>query len=154
MQISLTTTPVYCRAVSGIPTARLGYGHVGWASFIVHRWPLRTICPGSGLLLPERDDRATRLRRSSPTVPVSTGRAFRGLPGVEPLRHRNGSVGAAFLPCGGLFSASLRRPLHASLRIPYAFRYFSTRSLSFSVTSGSRARSMLFRRSAFFTAMA
>ena len=79
-------------------------------------------------------------------------RAFRGLPGA--LRHRNGSVGAAFLPCGGLFSASLRRPLHASLRIPYAFRYFSTRSLSFSVTSGSRVRSMLFRRSAFFTAMA
>ena len=37
MQISLTTTPVYCRAVSGIPTARLGYGHVGWASFIVGR---------------------------------------------------------------------------------------------------------------------
>ena len=34
------------------------------SSFIVHRWPLRTICPGSGLLLPERDDRATRLRRS------------------------------------------------------------------------------------------
>ena len=126
------------------------------SSFIVHRWPLRTICPGSGLLLPERDDRATRLRRSwsSHTGPVSTGRAFRGLPGAEPLRHRNGSVGAAFLPCGGLFSASLRRSLHASLRIPYAFRYFSTRSLSFSVTSGSRVRSMLFRRSAFFTAMA
>ena len=37
LQISLTTTPVYCRAVSGIPTARLGYGHVGWASFIVGR---------------------------------------------------------------------------------------------------------------------
>ena len=94
LQISLTTTPVYCRAVSGIPTARLGYGHVGWASFIVHRWPLRTICPGSGLLLPERDDRATRLRRSwsSHTGPVSTGRASGGPPGVRPLRYRNGSL--------------------------------------------------------------
>lgn len=43
-----------------------------------------------GILLQKRDDRATRLRRScsSPTVPISTGRAFRGAPGLRPLLHR------------------------------------------------------------------
>ena len=81
-----------------------------------------------GLLLQERDDRATRLRRSwsSPTVPVSTGRAFRGLPGVEPLRHCNessefrafrGATGLRPLRhCNGPFAPSVPLfTLHSSL---------------------------------------